>query len=482
MIHTRLYNFIKSNLDDEYVMSVLYYSVRKAVVDKDFNLKDASQIILSHKFLDEPVSINIKKIFDSKEKTMALLLSLRAILLDKKVFSDCRDDELFFKSYSNQRFMWIEYATSIVNHINDDDFYTLFGLLETVYYDDLTDEDKSDFISRTIVPEFRNLQNYYQTEAANNHNNTKDVIINNAFVCDDTIVEYEIPSSVEYIGNTAFSYCSNLEVLKFNRANTLFGIFPIVECEKLKRIMVPEGSEEYYKSQLSYYSDIIYTEKTWGDFIEKEPSVQEPQPGKNDTVQPFDPTKLKEIFNKRVTTYKYFWFLSILTLLKEKEELVYTYKELVIRMVSLAWPLIFADNLDFGKSDQLKKYLTKIRLISTLNDTSPRIAVENWLNQKYTDEIKNILSPLLKNVPYRFLSPWIKYISDEDVIEKSNSDMYAAPYALQDKCIIIDEDWFDYFVEHYDETYDFIKQSLIAYLKKYNNDLSLLGLISRANH
>ena len=159
MIHTRLYNFIKSNLDDEYVMSVLYYSVRKAVVDNDFNLKDASQIILSHKFLDEPVSINIKKIFDSKEKTMALLLSLRAILLDKKVFSDCRDDELFFKSYSNQRFMWIEYATSIVNHINDDDFYTLFGLLETVYYDDLTDEDKSDFISRTIVPEFRNLQN-----------------------------------------------------------------------------------------------------------------------------------------------------------------------------------------------------------------------------------------------------------------------------------------------------------------------------------
>ena len=78
MIHTRLYNFIKSNLDDEYVMSVLYYSVRKAVVDNDFNLKEASQIILSHKFLEEPVSINIRKIFDSKEKTMALLLSLRA--------------------------------------------------------------------------------------------------------------------------------------------------------------------------------------------------------------------------------------------------------------------------------------------------------------------------------------------------------------------------------------------------------------------
>ncbi|MCQ2236441.1 MAG: hypothetical protein MJZ18_05505, partial [Bacteroidales bacterium] len=34
-----------------------------------------------------------------------------------------------------------------------------------------------------------------------------------------------------------------------------------------------------------------------------------------------DPKKLKQKKKKKVTSYKYFWFLSLITLLKEKEEL-----------------------------------------------------------------------------------------------------------------------------------------------------------------
>ena len=39
--------------------------------------------------------------------------------------------------------------------------------------------------------------------------------------------------------------------------------------------------------------------------------------------------------------------------------------------------------------------------------------VENHIKMHYDSKgVDKLLSPLLKNVPYRFLSPWVKYTTD----------------------------------------------------------------------
>ena len=55
----------------------------------------------------------------------------------------------------------------------------------------------------------------------------------------------------------------------------------------------------------------------------------------------------------------------------------------------------------------------------------------------------------MKNVPYRFLSPWIKYTTDEDVITKSCSKHFTGPYAIHSDNIVFDEDWWEYIEQLY---------------------------------
>ena len=83
-----------------------------------------------------------------------------------------------------------------------------------------------------------------------------------------------------------------------------------------------------------------------------------------------------------------------------------------------------------------------------------------------------------KNVPYRFLSPWIKYTTDEEVIEKSNAKNYNGMYSLHSDHIIIDDKWWKYLKEHYLEICDFTMRSFISYAKQFNNDLKLLKLMT----
>lgn len=193
--------------------------------------------------------------------------------------------------------------------------------------------------------------------------------------------------------------------------------------------------------------------------------------------KPIDIKILDKIFDNKSSSYKYLWFLSIITLAKEKDSLAVSYKNLMIRMAAIAWPLIYGDGLDFGKSDYMKNYLLQIRRVSNLVTNSSTKAVESYLIQHYDNRnIYSILSPLMKNVPYRFLSPWITFTTNEEVIAKSNSVKYSTLYALQDKGILLDEDWWEYIQKNYEKVYSFAIKSFVDYVSQYNNTLKLINL------
>ena len=132
---------------------------------------------------------------------------------------------------------------------------------------------------------------------------------------------------------------------------------------------------------------------------------------------------------------------------------------------------------DFGKTDKIGDYLGKIIKNTQLIPSATSNVVNNHLQQCYeSKKIGKILNPLLNNVPYRFLSPWVKFTTNEDVVEKSKKKDFTRPYALFDNYLILDEDWWDYINENYQKVCEFTKSSFIQYLKKYNNDMKLLRL------
>ena len=143
----------------------------------------------------------------------------------------------------------------------------------------------------------------------------------------------------------------------------------------------------------------------------------------------------------------------------------------------MAWPIVFEDDIDLGHSDIMKSYLEGVAKKTKLIKAATSNVVENHLKQHYSSQgVDKILSPLMKNVPYRFLSPWIKYTTDAEVIEKSCAKSFNGLYAIHSKYIVLDEEWWDYIYANYNDICDFAMRSFIEYSKKYNNDLKLLKL------
>ena len=210
---------------------------------------------------------------------------------------------------------------------------------------------------------------------------------------------------------------------------------------------------------------------------EDEAPKNEEEPKENAHI---DIRMLDKIFEKKATSYKYFWFLSIISLAMDRNSLTIPYRDLVIRMASIAWPIVFEYEIDLGKSDMIAKYLNEILSQSELTKYIPRKVAEAYLTVYYdSDGIGKILEPLLKNVPYRFLSPWIPYTTDEEVIEKSNSADCACLYALQEDCIVLNEEWWDYIKKNYTKICNSTEWSFITYLKPFNNHSQITKMMSR---
>ena len=145
----------------------------------------------------------------------------------------------------------------------------------------------------------------------------------------------------------------------------------------------------------------------------------------------------------------------------------------------MAWPIVFEDDIDLGHSDIMKSYLEGVAKKTKLIKAATSNVVENYLKQHYSSQgVDKILAPLMKNVPYRFLSPWIKYTTDAEVIEKSCAKSFNGLYAIHSKYIVLDEEWWEYIDAHYLEVSDFAMRSFIAYAKKYNNDMKLVKLMT----
>lgn len=468
MNYSSLFKYIKSIVNDDYAMEVLYFHLKSACQKHNFTLDKVSSITISKKYLKDEIKIYINNKYSNEIKTIALLLSFRAIMLNKMLINLCDDDFLIFTDYTEDRFGWMTFHKIILDLQSDKEFYELYKILEELKFEDkISIDSREKFKDRIHKPDYRNLINYYHEIACTASIIKNEVICNNAYAFDNTISELTIPYTIEYIGHTAFAYCENLTKIIFEKKDTLFGKFPIIECNNLKSIIVPEGTEDYYKQILPYYKDIISH-----NIKEKTEEII----NMGETISEENINKLYATLNDKTTTYKFFWFLSILSFLKEREEMTFTYKDLTAKMLSLAWPYI-EKNIDFGTTDKFKSLILNLIGHTRLRPQFSSNIVYNFLSKNHNQYPSEIVSSLIANVPYSFLFPWIKDIQNSEIMKKSQSPDYSVPYAIYEDCISIDETWVEYFRNNYLELSTYTKKALHSYLKTRNSDFKLLSFL-----
>lgn len=497
-----LFKMIKSNINNPYFLEVLYYHVRLSLIKKNFNLHDLDGFNISGKYMGDDIYIDLGRLYNNILRSLNLALSIRAFMLNGKYIKYAYDDKLLFYNISTNYLTW-ECHRVIMESIDDEDFSNIYQMILS-YFDEgeISEEQKSSFKEKTIKPEYHHQLEFCKILADREDYNGATVIKNNRYLYSD-IEQFVTNSRVEYIGNTAFAYCENLKEIVFE-GKVLFGKFPIIECKNLKRIIVPTEFVEYYKAELPYYKNIICDEEHKFELKELEYEPEE-KPAKEDlkiiddleiehvyidstSADPYiekeeapeiqiDYSKLDEIFEKKATSYKYFWFFSIISLANERNQLNIKYKDIVIRMAAMAWPMIYEDEINLGKIDMMAKYLSAVEKSTKLIPAATSSVVEIYLMQHYQSQgVDRILSPLLKNVPYRFLSPWIKYTTDKDVIAESNRSDFTGLYALKDDGILLNEAWWNHIQENYQGICKTATDSFIEYLKEYNSGMAVVKI------
>ena len=253
----QLFHYIESIVDDKFAMKELYIHLIQNMVHNHYSLNNVCKIHIKRDG-DEELYIDIDNQYRTGIESFCILLSVRALILNKEWIKCCHPYYLLFTPSSTKKGRWIERLPFINQCRSDDEFKVIYRIFKYISTQGKLSSCKEKSIKKAL--------SFLKSIAKTNANKTKTVpltdtskatISNNAHVCDEALTCYDIPSSICHIGDTAFAYCSNLTTIQFHNNQTTFGKFPIIECPKLSRIIVPQGTATYYKNALPYYKEII---------------------------------------------------------------------------------------------------------------------------------------------------------------------------------------------------------------------------------
>lgn len=155
-------------------------------------------------------------------------------------------------------------------------------------------------------------------------------------------------------------------------------------------------------------------------------------------------SKLSSVFKNTSATYKFYWFWSILEAIEEGETKI-NKKEIFSRMITLAWYPVNYFQLSFGKQDLIQVAIEEIIKLEGFKIDDKRDFIYKKLNDSTNTKTVQLLNHFDKNVPHKFLSPWLGSDSKSKIYQRSLEASNLAPYSLFKDHIEISDKWVHYF-------------------------------------
>ena len=179
--------------------------------------------------------------------------------------------------------------------------------------------------------------------------------------------------------------------------------------------------------------------------------------------------RLSQIYNNTVATYKFYWFVSILDIVVREQRRQISFWEIIIGMIAEAWYPIHYFRLSFGKSDSLYNQIIELQKELNIPIDAKKSDIRNQIvNNLNMTRVKSLLRVFALNVPYRFLSPWVSYTTDKDVVKLSQSFSNNCIYAIKGETIEVNPKWEQYLNDNYLILRDFTFWNLTVFLQKRN--------------
>lgn len=194
-----------------------------------------------------------------------------------------------------------------------------------------------------------------------------------------------------------------------------------------------------------------------------------------------------KVFQNTTNSYKYYWWYSILHLVKKKDKSWVSLDEIALQMLIFAWYPVNFYKISLGKQDQLAKYVKDIK--NHFNELNEDINEEDlflFLNtNKDNILITDIISKLTKYVPYRFIRPWFdETIGVDDskvnnlILSLQNNSSKLIPYTIKIDTneIILNPKWFEWIYSNIKIIESFTLFELFKYVEKNNPYVTNISL------
>lgn len=176
---------------------------------------------------------------------------------------------------------------------------------------------------------------------------------------------------------------------------------------------------------------------------------------------------LSSIFKHTTTTYKYYWFLALIDLVKDGETVI-SKQSIFAKLIAKAWHTTLHSGLNFGHFDQLNDKMHHVMTFTSLFIDTDETTVYKILSNVTEPRIIETLMELDKNVPHRFLSPWFPKKDHKYIYHYTQEHNHQAMYTLYGDHIVIHPTWAAYIQHHAASLKSYTYEHLEAYLKVRN--------------
>lgn len=176
---------------------------------------------------------------------------------------------------------------------------------------------------------------------------------------------------------------------------------------------------------------------------------------------------LAACFNNTNSTYKYYWFLSLLQEV-EAGNFTISKRSLFSRMISNAWYIVNYFQVSFGKQDVIQDAIHVVNQVENIPIDENLNIVYKKLLASQNKITQNQLWHFNKNVPHWFLSPWFRGKKKAAIYNASIRFDNKCLYALHKEHIEINPEWRHYLATNSRILKDFCYWNLSLFLQARN--------------